>query len=157
MSASHRRTPPRECWSVAGEAAVVWSHRTYRYWGRRLFHGPATGSEGRASGVARWVTLRNDEKKNEQEVSARTLQKRAAAAASRSAKRELMGEQAYLQEKLDAQQELKRRRQAKCANAATAARPTPGSVDLSSSGLESYHQHLGAAVRARPAPSAVGG
>ena len=26
MSASHRRTPPRECWSVAGEAAVVWSH-----------------------------------------------------------------------------------------------------------------------------------
>ena len=44
MSASHRRTPPRECWSVAGEAAVVratahsnWSFRTtHRATFRRL-------------------------------------------------------------------------------------------------------------------------
>ena len=39
-----------------------------------------------------------DGKENEPEVDARTLQKRAAAAASRSVRRERMGEEAYKEE-----------------------------------------------------------
>ena len=45
----------------------------------------------------RWATSEMSDKENEPDIDTRTLQKRAAAQTSRSAKRERMGEEAYLE------------------------------------------------------------